>query len=92
MLQSPADKLQDYADDSLGINLARLKEDIRQLVDKLDSYQAEPIPYYDFTIQIIDSELGRAVEIASLELMPNIPIQIHPQRGEKHALRDQKKR
>lgn len=92
MLQSAADKLQDYADDSLGINLARLKEDIRQLVAKLDSYQAEPIPYYDFTIQIIDSELGRAVEIASSELMPNIPIQIHPQRGEKHALRDQKKR
>lgn len=92
MLQSAADKLQDYADDSLGINLGRLKDDIRQLVDKLDLYSTEPIQYYDFTIQIIDSELERAVDIASSELMPNIPIQFHPQRGEKHALRDQKKR
>lgn len=90
MLQSAADKLQNYQDDSLGINLAGLKEDLRQLIGRLDPDSAEPVPYYDLTIQIIDSELGRAVDIASSELTPNIPIQIHPKRGEKHALREQK--
>ncbi|USB32214.1 DUF309 domain-containing protein [Paenibacillus sp. YPG26] len=92
MLQSALDKLQNYADNSLGINLAKLKEDTRQLADKLERYSDKPVQYHDLTIQIIDPELGRAVESASLELMPNIPIQIHPQRGEKHALRDQKKK
>ncbi|RUT27923.1 DUF309 domain-containing protein [Paenibacillus zeisoli] len=90
MLQSAADKLRSYPDDSLGIDLGKVKEDVKQMVGKLDPHSGEPTPYYDITIQIIDSKLERAVNLASSELMPNIPIQIHPKRGEKHALRDQK--
>ncbi|GIP21249.1 DUF309 domain-containing protein [Paenibacillus sp. J22TS3] len=88
MLVSAVDKLEAYGDECLGINLGRLRREIQQLSEKL----AGPVPpaYADLTIEIIDDELLRAVETASSEIRPNEPIQIHPQRGEKHALREKR--
>lgn len=91
MLASAADKLLGYPDDSLGIRLDQLREESRLLADKLAVSTAPP-EYYDLTIEIIDPELMIAVRDAASEIQRNEPIQIHPQRGEKHALRDQMKR
>ncbi|MBP2001267.1 putative metal-dependent hydrolase [Paenibacillus shirakamiensis] len=89
MLRSAAEKLAHYPGDSLGINLGKLRDEVYVLITALESQPESPIPYYDIQIEMIDIHLQQAVARSDKACPPHLPLQIHPQRGDKHALRDQ---
>lgn len=88
MLHSAARQLESYPADSLGIDLSRLRTEVREYAERLDRYEEQPFEYYDLDIRLLDPSLIRAVEAASAEIPPNVPQQRKPQRGEKHAERE----
>ncbi|WP_410511794.1 DUF309 domain-containing protein [Paenibacillus sp. BR2-3] len=81
LLDRAAGKLQDYPLLCLGINLGKLVAEAQEYVRRLESYEAQPFPYYDLTIEIVDEVLAREVEAASPGITPNIPQRRGPQRG-----------
>lgn len=62
LLRSALVKLDAFPDDSLGINLAKLKRDTREYLAQLEMYKSEPIAFYDLTIEVHDPELQQLVE------------------------------
>ncbi|NWL89433.1 DUF309 domain-containing protein [Paenibacillus sp. 79R4] len=89
MLLSAVERLKPYPVDSLGIDLEKLRNEAALYAAKLEAYEQSPFSHYDLTIDIIDPELGEAVEQASAQISPNIPQRRRPMRGAKHVQRRQ---
>lgn len=87
MLESALDKLAPYPDDSLGIDLGRLKAETELYARKLAAFDRTPFAFYDLTIVITDPRLAELTQAVSAELKPNVPVQTKRQRGPKHELR-----
>jgi uncharacterized protein len=87
MLKSAASRLASYPDDSLGIHLGKLKQEVVSYIEQLNEFSGNSFPHYDLTIEIADEGLRQAVEKRSGELKPNVPLQLKRQRGPKHELR-----
>lgn len=90
MLLSALDRLSAYPEQTLGIDLGKLRRDTEVYVRKLDDGGKQAFAYYDLTIRMLDPELVRAVAAASENIAPNIPQRRTPQRGAKHEERQQK--
>ena len=87
MMESALKRLAPYSDDSLGIDLGRLKQEVEDFLLQLDHYGVKPFEFYDLTIHIVDPALEEATQIAAQNLQPNEPIQLKRMRGPKHDLR-----
>lgn len=55
-------KLEPYPDVTAGIDLARLREEAAEYLERLRQDQLIPINYYDLTIQVVDPILIRLVQ------------------------------
>ncbi|TXK86024.1 DUF309 domain-containing protein [Paenibacillus sp. N3.4] len=55
-------KLSSYPDDSLGINLGKIKEDSQIYLDKLLLFKERPFEAYDLDIEILDHNLVEQLE------------------------------
>lgn len=55
-------KLEPFTDDSLGIDLGRVKRDTSRYLSQLEQYQDEPFAFYDLTIDITDPRLRQLVD------------------------------
>lgn len=91
MLRSAYERLEPYPPDALGIDLGRLKQDVKAYVSALDDVERNPFNYYDLDIVIRDPELLRITQAAADEIAPNIPQRRSPQRGAKHEMRKAKR-
>ncbi|HBS44238.1 MAG TPA: DUF309 domain-containing protein [Paenibacillus sp.] len=80
MLSGSSAKLEEYPAATLGINLAKLVEEVKDYVRRLASYDERPFSYYDLTIEIIDPSLADQVENAAVAITPNNPQRRGPQR------------
>ncbi|MNO43913.1 hypothetical protein D3C76_341460 [compost metagenome] len=80
MLSGASAKLEEYPATTLGINLAKLVEEVKDYVRRLASYEERPFSYYDLTIEIIDPSLADQVETTSVGITPNNPQRRGPQR------------
>ncbi len=80
MLSGASAKLEEYPAVTLGINLAKLVEEMKDYVRRLASYDERPFSYYDLTIEIIDPSLADQVETAAVAITPNNPQRRGPQR------------
>lgn len=80
MLSGASSKLEEYPAVTLGINLAKLVEEVKDYVRRLASYDERPFSYYDLTIEIIDPSLADQVETAAVAITPNNPQRRGPQR------------
>lgn len=87
MLRSAVDKLKDYPEDHIGLNLGKICRECLSLADELAPDQPSLPPYREIDIEITDAALKEAVATASRDIEPNIPLQITRQRGPKHELR-----
>lgn len=87
MFQSALEKLAPFPEDSLGIELGRLKTEVFEYAARLAAYKASAFSYYDLTIEIRDPALREAVRQRESGLKPNSKIQLVRQRGPKHELR-----
>ncbi|MGF9698357.1 MULTISPECIES: DUF309 domain-containing protein [Paenibacillus] len=81
MLQSAVELLEHYPENARGIELGKLVEEVKELVQGLSGPDPENVPYRDLTIQIWDKALLDAVQERSLQLKPNIPQRRSPTRG-----------
>lgn len=81
MMSSAYTRLQAYPADELGINMAKLVREIQVYAERLASYDTQPFPYYDLTIEIVDPDLLGIVTEASDGIKPNIPQRRGPQRA-----------
>ncbi|MDH6669872.1 DUF309 domain-containing protein [Paenibacillus glucanolyticus] len=84
MFTSAVSRLEVYPEDELGISLGKLVSEVRRYAKQLSSYDAHPFPYRDLTIEIGDTELRQAVEMASENIKPNIPQRRKPERSHSH--------
>lgn len=84
MLRSAHQRLAPYPDDTVGIDLGKLRNEVAQYADALDSYTTHPFEYYDLRIDVCDPRLMEEVELAAATIKPNIPQRRGPQRGAKH--------
>lgn len=80
MLRGASVKLEEYPEVTLGINLAKLVNDVKDYIRGLESYEQDPFPYYDLTIEIIDPNLVDEVENAAIAIKPNNSQRRGPQR------------
>ncbi|WP_334073326.1 MULTISPECIES: DUF309 domain-containing protein [Paenibacillus] len=92
MLRSAAERLEVYPEDSLGIDLGRLRDEAAEYANCLDAYEMEPFPFYDLDIVIIDPRLSTEVSRTASGLQPNVPQRRGPQRGAKHEAREQSRK
>ncbi|SEL03570.1 hypothetical protein SAMN04488688_102938 [Paenibacillus sp. cl141a] len=81
MFTSAASRLESYPRDELGISMGKLVGEVRDYAKQLLSYDVHPFPYRDLTIEIGDTELKRAVLLASERIKPNIPQRRKPERA-----------
>ncbi|NEN82850.1 DUF309 domain-containing protein [Paenibacillus elgii] len=65
------DKLDNYPEDALGIDLGQLRDDSRLYLNKLAHAEELPFAFYDLDIRILDAELEALVE--ELRLHPPEP-------------------
>jgi predicted metal-dependent hydrolase len=80
MLDRASAVLQKYPAETLGIDLAKLVEEVKEYVWRLEAYEAQPFPYYDLTIDIMDQSLAEEVRTAAFAITPNNPQRRGPQR------------
>ncbi|WP_339316004.1 DUF309 domain-containing protein [Paenibacillus sp. FSL R10-2734] len=80
MLSGASAKLEGYPAVTLGIDLAKLVEEVKDYARRLESYEQRPFSYYDLTIDIIDPSLADQVETAAVAITPNNPQRRGPQR------------
>lgn len=79
-----------YPDDTLGIDLAKLVRETGAYAEQLKAYEAQPFPYYDLTIDILDPLLAAEVKLAASGIKPNQPQRRGPQRPAKaHRRQDE---
>lgn len=81
MFRGASAKLQEYPADTLGINLAKLVEEVKEYVRRLEASEEQPFSYYDLTIEIVDQSLETEVRTAALAIKPNNPQRRGPQRS-----------
>ncbi|GIP04573.1 hypothetical protein J28TS4_29800 [Paenibacillus lautus] len=81
MFISAVSRLERYPGDELGISMGKLVSEVREYAEQLSSYDVRPFPYRDLTIEIGDTELKRAVLLASERIKPNIPQRRKPERA-----------
>lgn len=84
MFTSAVSRLEGYPEDELGISLGKLVSEVRRYAKQLSSYETHPFPYRDLTIEIGDTELRQAVELAYGNIKPNIPQRRKPERSHSH--------
>lgn len=90
MLRSALERLSPYSEQTLGIDLGKLRRETEEYLSAIAEGKEQAFAYYDLTIRLLDPELVRAVEAASEQMAPNLPQRRTPQRGEKHEEREQK--
>ncbi|MCK8488784.1 DUF309 domain-containing protein [Paenibacillus sp. MBLB2552] len=90
MLTSALEQLTPYPEQSLGIDLGKLRREAEAYIQELANEGNRDYVFYDLTIRLMDPELIRMTEVASENIAPNIPQRRTPQRGEKHEERQQK--
>jgi uncharacterized protein len=61
LMEAATSKLVHYPDGTLGINLAKLRQEAEAYTAKLVRYHVEPFEFYDLDIEIVDAELAAAV-------------------------------
>ena len=83
MMNSALERLQSYPPYELGIDLHKLREEVREYVSKLENYREAPFSYKDLTIEIADPLLSQSVQEASRNIKPNIPQRRKPQRPQR---------
>ncbi|WP_098747969.1 DUF309 domain-containing protein [Paenibacillus sp. EZ-K15] len=81
MFTSAVSRLGSCPGDELGISMGKLVSEVRDYAKQLASYDVRPFPYRDLTIEIGDTELKQAVQLASERIMPNIPQRRKPERA-----------
>lgn len=81
MFISAVSRLERYSGDELGISMGKLVSEVREYAEQLSSYDVRPFPYRDLTIEIGDTELKQAVQLASERIQPNIPQRRKPERA-----------
>ncbi|WP_194543876.1 DUF309 domain-containing protein [Paenibacillus sp. JZ16] len=81
MFISAVSRLERYPGDELGISMGKLVSEVREYAEQLSSYDVRPFPYRDLTIEIGDTELMQAVQLASERIQPNIPQRRKPERA-----------
>ncbi|PJN56552.1 hypothetical protein PAEVO_32760 [Paenibacillus sp. GM2FR] len=81
MFTSAVSRLEGYPGDELGISMGKLVSEVRESAKQLSSYSVHPFPYRDLTIEIGDTELKQAVQLASERIQPNIPQRRKPERA-----------
>lgn len=82
MFISAVSRLERYPGDELGISMGKLVSEVREYAEQLSSYDVRPFPYRDLTIEIGDTELKQAVQLASERIQPNIPQRRKPERAQ----------
>jgi hypothetical protein len=80
MLRQSHEVLSGYPAVSLGIDLAKLVQDVGEYATRLETYSEQPFSYYDLTIRIVDPALEEAAAAAAQSMKPNIPQRRGPQR------------
>lgn len=80
MLRQSHEVLSGYPAVSLGIDLAKLVQDVGEYATRLEAYSEQPFSYYDLTIRIVDPALEEAAAAAAQSMKPNIPQRRGPQR------------
>lgn len=80
MLRQSHEVLSGYPAVSLGIDLAKLVQDVGEYATRLETYSEQPFSYYDLTIRIVDPALEEEAAAAAQSMKPNIPQRRGPQR------------
>ncbi|MCZ8518007.1 MULTISPECIES: DUF309 domain-containing protein [Paenibacillus] len=62
LMTAALEKLEGRPEQTLGIDLGKLRDDGRTYLDKLLRLPQEPFPFYDLDIRILDEELEALVE------------------------------
>ncbi|OBZ14781.1 hypothetical protein A8L34_12815 [Bacillus sp. FJAT-27264] len=83
MLQGAAAKLENYPARTLGIDLAKLVGEVKAYGVRLESFADQPFPYYDLSIDIVDSALVAEVALAAPGIETNHPQRRGPQRPDR---------
>ncbi|KQY82973.1 hypothetical protein ASD24_11785 [Paenibacillus sp. Root52] len=81
MFQSALELLETYPAAQQGIELGRLVQEVRELLEGLTDSDSDSLPYRDLTIVIQDEVLIQAVSQRSQHVKPNIPQRRSPTRG-----------
>ncbi|MDQ0337370.1 putative metal-dependent hydrolase [Caldalkalibacillus uzonensis] len=55
-------KLESYPDYHYGINVKKLRHEVKRYLQKLNNIKEDPFEFYDLTIEIVDDELKEMVE------------------------------
>lgn len=83
MLESAVAKLEHEPEGTLGIDLAKLVDEVKGYAASLRTYAERPFDYYDLTIEMTDPVLANEVTRVSSEIQPNIPQRRKPERPSK---------
>lgn len=62
LFRSALAKLRPFPDDSLGIDLGKVKGDVQEYLAQLEQYDRQPVDFYDLTIAIHDAKLKELVD------------------------------
>ncbi|MBO8171045.1 MAG: DUF309 domain-containing protein [Bacillaceae bacterium] len=62
LMEAALEKLEDFPDEAMGIDLGRLTRETAAYLSKLHHYEQSPFPFYDLDILIKDPHLQAKVE------------------------------
>ncbi|WP_306766043.1 DUF309 domain-containing protein [Paenibacillus sp. IHB B 3415] len=83
MLRQSYEALRNYPAVTLGIDLAKLVQEVGEYAARLEAYEEQPFPYYDLTIRIVDPVLEEATGMTAQSLKPQLPQRRGPQRPDR---------
>ncbi|MEI2398863.1 MULTISPECIES: DUF309 domain-containing protein [Paenibacillus] len=83
MLRQSYEVLRGYPAVTLGIDLAKLVQEVGEYAARLEAYEEQPFPYYDLTIRIVDPVLEEAAGMTAQSLKPQLPQRRGPQRPDR---------
>lgn len=62
LFASALSRLEPYPDRFMGIDLGRLRQEVKVYLERLRNYETNPFPYYDLNIAIVDGDLRKRIK------------------------------
>lgn len=71
LFEDATKKLESYPDEHYGLNVKKLKTEVKQYLQKLYNIEKEPFDFYPLHIHIVDNELKQLVHSIAEEMGDN---------------------
>ncbi|WP_343221975.1 DUF309 domain-containing protein [Paenibacillus tritici] len=83
LLKQSHEVLGRYPAVTLGIDLAKLVQEVGEYAARLEAFEEQPFAYYDLTIRMVDPVLEEEVRVAAQSIQPVLPQRRGPQRPDR---------